>query len=175
MGLRLRTWFLLAAWKELDVFCPNSPRGLGLIPTIFGGTESQVQRDPLAASRGMKGGRVVGGGAFPIQKPHVLTPFHSKKGKIPTPKEQTLGLRGLVFIPAWNSTTPGLDKAQILFSGHLELSLHQHSHPKAHVELPAGGIPEPGRLLLPPWPCIPRDELPAFHRDRNPSDPKGNS
>lgn len=45
LGLGLRTWFLLAAWKELDVFCPNNPQRLGLILTAFGGTESQVQHE----------------------------------------------------------------------------------------------------------------------------------
>lgn len=68
LGLGLRTWFLLAASKELHIFCPNSPQRRVLVLTIFGGKESEVQREPFAASREMEGGKLVGGGAFSIQK-----------------------------------------------------------------------------------------------------------
>lgn len=80
LGLGLRTWFLLAAWKELDVFCPNSPRGPGLIPTIFGGTESQVQHNPSVPPEGwrQRGGR--GSLSYPKTSCFDSIPFQ-KNGK----------------------------------------------------------------------------------------------
>lgn len=81
LGLGLRTWFLLDALKELHNLCPNSPQRHVLVLTIFGGKESEVQREPFAVSREMNGGKLVGGGAFSIQKINVLSPFHSEEGK----------------------------------------------------------------------------------------------
>lgn len=68
LGLGLGTRFLLAASKELNIFCPNSPQRCLLVLTVFGGKESKVQREPFAVSREMKGGKLVGGGLFSIQK-----------------------------------------------------------------------------------------------------------
>lgn len=175
LGLGLRTWFLLAARKELDVFCPNNPQGLGLILTIFGGTESQVQHDPIAASRGMEGGRVVGGGAFPIQKPHVLTPFHSKKGK-KTPSN-TKGTNPPQPPRSCFHSCVKLNHSRPVQSPHFVFWALLTFPPPAFPFQGTGGAPsrriaEAGRLWSPPAPGM---SFPVFHRDIKPSASKDNS
>ena len=81
LGLGLRTWILLAASKELNIFCSNSPQRHVLVLTIFGGKESEVQCELFAASREMKGGKLVGGGAFSIQNQMLCLHSIQKKGK----------------------------------------------------------------------------------------------
>lgn len=73
--------------KELQFSCPNSPQRRLLVLTLFGGKESEVRREPFAASRDAGGGKVVGGEPLLSKKRMFCLHSIQKRKKLKTHSE----------------------------------------------------------------------------------------
>lgn len=191
LGLGLRTWFLLAASKELNIFCSSSPQRHVLVLTIFGGKESEVQHEPFAASREMEGGKLVGGEPFLSKtKCFVSIPFRRKKKKKKKERKHPRTKRSCFhsFAELNHVLNLYVCTKQIFVSWSF-ITFTPPSAPTAEAQVmpqdrTPRGVPstleatarEPkARKVFTRWPSSQRDELPYFHKGRKSSDYKDNS